>query len=183
MVYTSRDRYFVRSAENVINFHVKKADGILARNMLLRHANFSDRYKNTLYGETASAFNGILEVCQGLPLALGIVGGSILKMWYEYDVDKRSNVWVDYRAKLENFPTIYDLEGETYGEIHCPRIVDLSLDVLHRRTEIGDVSSFFRALCVLQKKQTVSVSVLQKIWNLDNLEKVQKIISAFFRCL
>lgn len=179
MVCTSRDEYFLKFAERFIRFKPRGLDGQIARNMLLNHAGFSLNDYQSFDEETISAFKSILEECQGLPLAIGIMGGAILNWSLHYEESSKTKVWAEYWKEIEKHTTIYDDTEMSAGYESLRKVVDLSLDVLCKSDKTRDFAYLFRKLSVLQKQQSVPTNFFQMLWNLDSLEETEGILRKF----
>lgn len=175
LVYTTRDKRFLRGADTEVHFEVREAHGELAHRMLMTHAGFDS--VTELSPSNSEAFKGILNICNGLPLALGIAGAAVLKYSENRDVD-HEDAWTDYYEDLRTKEeSIIDGNAEQYGPLRL--IVDSSLGVLE--SEKGFEMTFedmFRGFCVLRKHQKVGGHVLQKLWDLE-ITKVRQVAELF----
>eukprot|EP00178_Gracilaria_changii_P002435 TRINITY_DN135_c0_g1_i13.p1 TRINITY_DN135_c0_g1~~TRINITY_DN135_c0_g1_i13.p1 ORF type:complete len:912 (+),score=104.78 TRINITY_DN135_c0_g1_i13:1851-4586(+) len=174
MVYTTRDRGFIRGADKVIEFKEKEPFGELSKRMLMKHADFGE---NTLLrGKNLEAFNKFLELCQGLPLGFGIVGGSVRV--YSYECENKQDAWSEFYNdiawKRENL-----MESETveYGKLS--KIEDISIEVLKKRNGDEKFEKCFEGFCVIQKQQSVPLGILQALWNFQSLEEAARVVKMF----
>lgn len=176
LVYTTRDKRFLRGAHKRVLFQARQARGVLAQRMLKTHAGFASNVE--LSSTNKEAFNGILDICNGLPLGLGIAGATVLKYCENRQVNKQ-NAWDDYYHDLKSKEESIVMESaEQYGPLRL--IVDSSLKVLE--SEKGFKKTFqelFRALCVLQKQQSISGQALQKVWGLDEIRDARMVAELF----
>ncbi|CAN8076719.1 unnamed protein product [Agarophyton chilense] len=173
LVYTTRDKRFLRQTDKRIEFSEKEAHGELARRMLMRHAGFGAEHR--LDDVNKNAFESILHICQGLPLALGIAGGSVWKYSLEQYVDQKQNAWSDFhRDLLSKRKDLLDIPAAGYGTL--TNIVDVSLEVLEMRSECRNYQKLFRAFCVVQKQQCVPLNMLKNLWGLESLAEVEKVV-------
>ncbi|CAN8067537.1 unnamed protein product [Agarophyton chilense] len=173
LVYTTRDMRFLGQTDKRIEFSEKKAHGELARRMLMRHAGFGAEHR--LEDVNKNAFESILHICQGLPLALGIAGGSVWKYSLEQHADQKQNAWSDFhRDLLLKRKDLLDIPVAGYGAL--TNIVDVSLEVLEMRSERRNYQKLFRAFCVVQKQQCVPLNMLKNLWDLESLAEVEKVV-------
>ncbi|CAN8067520.1 unnamed protein product [Agarophyton chilense] len=173
LVYTTRDRLFLGETDKPIEFSEKEAHGELARRMLMRHAGFGAEHR--LDGVNKNAFESILHICQGLPLALGIAGGSVWKYSLEQHADQKQNAWSDFhRDLLAKRKDLLDIPAAGYGAL--TNIVDVSLEVLETWSERRNFQKLFRALCVVQKQQCVPFNMLKNLWGLESLAEVEDVV-------
>eukprot|EP00178_Gracilaria_changii_P001969 TRINITY_DN1287_c0_g1_i1.p1 TRINITY_DN1287_c0_g1~~TRINITY_DN1287_c0_g1_i1.p1 ORF type:complete len:978 (+),score=154.69 TRINITY_DN1287_c0_g1_i1:525-3458(+) len=174
MVYSTRERYFVRDATELVEFKEKEAHGELSRQMLLTHAGFDQNveYKK----ENKEAFENLLSVCQGLPLGFGIIGCSVRE--YALDCEPREDAWSEFYGEVvSQHKMLMTTETKSYGTI--PQIVDSSLHVLGKRNGHRKFRHWFRALSVVQKQQCVPVEMLQKLWSFGTLEETKAAVKSF----
>eukprot|EP00178_Gracilaria_changii_P026955 TRINITY_DN834_c0_g1_i3.p2 TRINITY_DN834_c0_g1~~TRINITY_DN834_c0_g1_i3.p2 ORF type:complete len:279 (-),score=51.40 TRINITY_DN834_c0_g1_i3:1270-2106(-) len=179
LVYTSRDKRFLGRSERVIEFRGKEVRGQLARRMLMTHAGFN--WRDKFDAENKAAFNAVLDLCDGLPLAFGIAGASVLNTARMFPETKRENAWKDFhREIMTNKKDFLKVSAEEYGTL--PKIVEMCLKVLELQNYglPGRFQEYFRALCVLEKRQTVPLQVLQKVWNLETLSQARDIVQMFY---
>lgn len=176
LVYTTRDKRFLTAAHERVLFEAGEARGVLAQRMLKTHAGFDVDVELT--PTNREAFNGILDICKGLPLGLGIAGATVLRYCENRKVD-RQNAWNDYYQDLKSKEESIVMESaEQYGPLR--QIVDSSLQVLESENEFGkSFQEFFRALCVLEKQKSIPGHVLQKVWNLDTIRETRKVAELF----
>eukprot|EP00178_Gracilaria_changii_P002243 TRINITY_DN13325_c0_g1_i1.p1 TRINITY_DN13325_c0_g1~~TRINITY_DN13325_c0_g1_i1.p1 ORF type:complete len:1137 (-),score=180.46 TRINITY_DN13325_c0_g1_i1:3414-6824(-) len=174
MVYSTRDRYFLREAEETIEFKEKNTFEKVSKQMLMTHAGFE--LNTVLDNKNKLAFDYFLRLCQGLPLGFGIVGSSV--QGYARDCLRRQDGWSEfYNDVLSHRMNLLGTEAWTYGKL--PKIVDLSLQVLKKRSGHGKFEGWFRAMSVIQKEQSVPVQMLQRLWDLDTLHEAQTVVEAF----
>lgn len=85
-VFTTRDKKFLRGADEEIRFKERIPQGELAQRILMTHAGFTTDAKFS--STNMEAVQGILEMCKGLPLALAITGATVQKYCGNRDVAK-----------------------------------------------------------------------------------------------
>ncbi|PXF41425.1 hypothetical protein BWQ96_08860 [Gracilariopsis chorda] len=176
LVYTTRDKRFLRGADKVVSFEARATHGQITEHMLLTHAGFGT--DTELCSENRKAFDGILDICKGLPLAIGIAGATV-KKYYDRRERNKQDAWVDYcRNLISKEENIIGESADRYGKVRL--MVDSSLDVL--KTSSGFTKSFeemFRGFCVVRKQQKVSGQVLQRLWNLGELREAREVAERF----
>ncbi|PXF44228.1 Vegetative incompatibility protein HET-E-1 [Gracilariopsis chorda] len=176
MIYTSGDERFLNRAHIVIEFKKKDTHGELSRRMLMKHAGFDAEYD--LSKENKKAFEAILDICDGLPLACGIAGSAVLNISRSKSQEERQDAWSKFHQDiLSHTRDMYDVTMEGYGNL--PKIVDASLEVLEKSSSKGRYCERFRALCVLQKQQKVSTRMLHKLWDMENLADAERVVDRF----
>ncbi|PXF42703.1 Vegetative incompatibility protein HET-E-1 [Gracilariopsis chorda] len=174
LVFTSRSKGFMEGVDKNVLFK-EREDEELAQRMLMNHAsigNYTD-----LNSSNREAVKGILEICQGLPLALGIAGATVRSYCGSdmNDQDAWSNYYHDLKSKAKSIAS-----GSTklYGPLR--RIVDRSLEVLDLESRFEKTfEDMFQGFCVLQRQQSVRGSMLQKLWNVDDLGGAVEIAELF----
>lgn len=113
-----------KSVDKRLLFEERKVDGELAR-MLMNHADIGS-YED-LSSTNREAVKGILEICQGLPLAFGIAGATARS--YCEDSAVKQNAWSEYYHDLKvDEECIASGRTRLYGSVW--RVVDRSLKVL-----------------------------------------------------
>lgn len=170
LVFTSRTKGFEAGLDKTVLFKERETHGELARNMLMSHANIGS-YRD-LNAVNRNAVNGILTICQGLPLALGIAGATVRR--YSGSYGNNLDAWVNYYSDLESGAmSIANGSTRPYGALR--RIVDRSLKVLDLESRFENTfEEMFHGFCVLQNQKSVSETVLQKLWNLhDSLTAIE----------
>ncbi|CAN8070090.1 unnamed protein product, partial [Agarophyton chilense] len=175
MVFTSRDRRFLGGAGSVIEFNEIEARGKLARRMLMNHGGFGE--EDELDQMNEAAFEAILDLCQGLPLALGIAGASVLQNRMRKRAENKQSAWSDfYEDVVSKRKDFFDLPDASNGRDKLPKIVGLSLQVLERREDGRNYQQIFRALCVIEKHQTVPVHMLRKLWDMEGNSEAEEVV-------
>lgn len=175
LVYTTRAQQLKNSCGKVIKFTTQETYGDRARRMLMTHAGFS--WKETLSKKNEDAVIGLLQICNGLPIAIGVVGGAVRRE-SERRLDIVENTWSHVYDKIRSKKEcIADSVVEAYGSVRL--IVDASLDFL--QTEHRDVQfdEKFRALCVIQKQQMVPIRMLRNLWGLPDLDATENVVLKF----
>ncbi|PXF45025.1 Vegetative incompatibility protein HET-E-1 [Gracilariopsis chorda] len=176
MIYTSRDERFLNRAHTRIEFRKKDTHGELSRRMLMKHAGYDAECD--LSEENKNAFEAILDMCDGLPLAHGIAGRSVWNISRTKSAEQKQDAWSKFhQGILSHRNDMYDVTMEGYGKL--PKIVDASLEVLERCNSRGRYCERFRALCVLQKQERVSTRMLQKLWDTENLADAERVVDRF----
>ncbi|PXF40429.1 Vegetative incompatibility protein HET-E-1 [Gracilariopsis chorda] len=176
MIYTSRDERFLNRAHTRIEFGKKDRHGELSRRMLMKHAGYDAECD--LSEENKNAFEAILDMCDGLPLAHGIAGSSVWNISRTKSAEQKQDAWSKFhQGILSHRNDMYDVTMEGYGKL--PKIVDASLEVLERCNSNGRYCERFRALCVLQKQEKVSTRMLHKLWDMENLADAERVVDRF----
>ncbi|PXF45022.1 Vegetative incompatibility protein HET-E-1 [Gracilariopsis chorda] len=176
MIYTSRDERFLNRAHTRIEFRKKDTHGELSCRMLMKHAGYDAECD--LSEENKNAFEAILDMCDGLPLAHGIAGRSVWNISRTKSAEQKQDAWSKFQQGiLSHRNDMYDVTMEGYGKL--PKIVDASLEVLERCNSNGRYCERFRALCVLQKQEKVSTRMLQKLWDTENLADAERVVDRF----
>lgn len=172
LVYTTRSQQSVNVCSNVIEFSAKETYSQMARRMLMTHAEFD--CKETLNERNEEAVRGILRICDGLPVAIGVVGETVRKE-NRRRLDDNADIWnVVYDRLRFRKESISDGFAEAYGSVRL--VVDTSLDVLQSAHSDTDFDDMFSALCVLEKHQMVPIHMLRNLWGLPDLEKTKDIV-------
>lgn len=177
LVYTTRDERFLRGAEKRVPFEEREVRGGVAQRMLLTHAGFDS--ETELDYSNRMAFQGILDKCGGLPLAIGIAGATVMEYCDQIQGTSKQDAWSIYYEKLQANEDHF-LKGEAEGYGPLLSIVQRSLEALDNKT--SDEKAFekrFRGFCVFQKQQKVNGQVLQKLWNLTELSEAEEIAEKF----
>ncbi|PXF39808.1 Vegetative incompatibility protein HET-E-1 [Gracilariopsis chorda] len=175
IVFTSRDRRFLEGADSEIEFKETEARSVLARRMLMTHAGFEG---GTELGEkNEAAVGAILDMCQGLPLALGIAGASVRSILGTKRADQGQDAWSDFHEDL--LSKRKNLLNTSHEKNKLPNIVDISLEVLEKSSDGRSYQQLFKALCVIQKQQTVPIRMLQKLWDLNQIDEAKEVVQKF----
>lgn len=180
VVYTTRDKRFLRGADVVVDFEVKEVHGDLAQRMIMRHAGFTA--DTSLSKSNTQSFRGILSICNGLPLAFGIVGAAVME-YRDNSTETAQDAWSICFGKLKTEEMkVIDGEAEEYGPL--VQMVDRSLEILDdegsfQKTFKHTFGEMFRGFCVLRKQQKVSGRVLQKLWSLEELCDTEEVAKRF----
>lgn len=174
LVYTTRDEHFLERGEQIVRFEVQEPRADRARRMLLRHAGFENTVE--LSAANREALNGILDTCNGLPLAIGIAGSTIWT-YRERKDGHEEDVLTDYFQDLQsNKESILNHSAQQYGSVSL--IVANSLEILQSTSAMNqDFGRFFRAFCVLKKQQRAHGNMLQKLWDLECFSEAWHIAS------
>lgn len=175
LIYTTRSQQFISGCQKVIEFSAKEKHGKNARMMLMTHAGFT--HEETLSERNEEAVRGILEMCGGLPIAIGVVGETVRKE-SRGRTDGIADAWSHVHDRIiAKAEYLVDHDIDPYGSMQM--IVDNSLDVLQSEHEEMSIDKLFCALCILQKQQRVPVHTLQHLWGVNNLAKTIEIVEKF----
>lgn len=175
LVYTSRATGIVEGVDKTVVFKEREAHGELARSMLMTHADIGS-YEN-LNSTNKEGVEGILEICQGLPLALAIAGATARK--YCEEGDNKQDAWSEYFRDLKvNEENIATGSTKLYGSLWL--IVTRSLVVLDSGSGTRRMfTENFKGFCVLRKQQSVGGHMLQKLWSLESLRGARSFAEMF----
>lgn len=177
LVYSTRDKSLTSLGE-IAEFKPRDRQGTTASNILLRSANVEEHELHDPACE--KAIKNILDMCAGLPVALGIAGRGVRWKREKWQGD-RKEAWVAYWAAVVE-RGILDTTADCYGKLGHSLLV--SLDFLDD-DGYGDIAGvaelsykeMHRSLCVLQKEDWISASVLRLIWGLKNDDSVFRVIA------
>lgn len=165
MVYTTRDRRLPGHTENIIRFEVKESRGVLARRMLLKHADFIE---GQLDVESERAVHGILDICAGLPLTIGVAGALIRKRAEMCAPDQRWHAWTHVCEEISSDRSrlMVDKSLSMYGPLVS--VVDSALRALVKT--LSNIHELFQAFCTLPKQTQIPEQALQRLWAIDSAE-------------
>lgn len=162
MIYTSRDQTLLRHADKVISFKADEPRGAAARAMLLRHAGISEE---DLDEKGTRALSSVLDICAGLPLAIGIVGAMVWKKTQSCAPSERRHVVAHVLEDILSNQSYY-MTGDNlsdYGSLVS--VVDSSLRMLNKIYGIATSENLFTAFCTLPKQTEIPEEALQKLWS------------------
>ncbi|PXF40991.1 hypothetical protein BWQ96_09286 [Gracilariopsis chorda] len=159
-----------------------KPKGEMARKMLMKHAGFN--WKKALNESNEEAVKGILEVCNALPLALGIVGETVGRE-SRGRIDDRENTWRHvYNRIRSKKESIADSDAEEYGGVRLVVDDNFAFDTTGATTAetvVTQQSYFCRtardgAQLIRERKQAAMLCVLccnspatQTLWDTEHL--------------
>lgn len=173
-MYTTRDQGFKDFSDWVINFEPR--DASLVHRVLRAHGGFGKSNMPTSK-ENANVFEAVLDLCAGLPLALGVAGASARKQAERYDSNKTQNAWADYVNDPSSNPDLLiSSSTPAYGR-NVTWIVDASFRILQNIGEDQENhEENFQALFVVRKQQIVPLGMLQRLWSLENVKKTKHVV-------
>ena len=182
LLISTRDRTIARAvASSPVSFKCLQPCGPKAKEILSKAA-FGLDWQQIIHGWGAELeYTGILGVCAGLPLALGIAGRGV-NVDYE-DCGDASFAVRNYWDGLQE-GGLEHLQGTNsdYHEDGLKYIVQASLKLCEVWGRKGrrnyDMRQLFRSLCVLEKQQSIPESTLKLFWRLEK-RQVGEVVRKF----
>lgn len=164
IVYSSRDTRL--RGDEIILFEPREPLGQSSKAILLASA----RLPEPQNPDAAESFNGILNVCAGLPIALSLAGGSV-----------RSFSIRECRFEQEKAWGMYRLSWNREEERKMSAILRRSVEVLHRLDESQGYPEKLDAFCILRKNQYLPVDVVKRLWGMQDQNKFDSVLENFGR--
>ena len=182
LLISTRDRTIAQAvSSSPVNFECVEPQGRKAREILGTAAFGPDWQQAVSDWDGGSEYVGILNVCAGLPLALGIAGSGVKEDY----VDSRNasfavkNYWGGLMKgglkHLQGANVEYHADGLKY-------VIEASLQLCAVWGSSGgrnyDLRRLFRSLCILEKQQLIPESTLELYWRLDK-QQVGEVVRKF----
>lgn len=162
VVYTTRDGY-LKCGKHVF-FRERLKDGNESKRILLQCAGNISEPTDAL---PRHAFTTILDQCNGLPLSLAIAGSAVREIVERGTVACEHDAWQEYldRNRFKNVVA----QTKNYCGRDISASIVLSLDLMDESREIKSRSMrwLFKAMCVFRKQQAVPLSVVARLWDMD----------------
>ena len=191
LLISTRDRTIALAvSSSPVSFECVEPQGSKAREILGRTAFGVDWQDIVSNWDAESDYEEILDVCAGLPLALGIAGSGV-HADYEDSRDgegrKDSSFAVkNYRVGLKE-GSVKTLAGANvdYHRDGLKYVVAASLKLCQEWGRSGgrnyDMARLFRSLCILEKQQFLPESTLKLYWRLERLDgsEVREVVRKF----
>lgn len=165
LVLTTRNRLIGSSVGLHVDFDARDPLGPTSTSMFMGYAT-NGRPTNAGGGEQLASVEGILRLCAGLPIALAVTGIFVvarLSLGYTF-----ATVCDRYYKELE--------QKTNLGATILEGAIKLSLDYLDSTVmTVPDVSAaysmykMYTSFCVLENQQWISVSVLAKMWGIEDM--------------
>jgi hypothetical protein len=185
MLFSTRNGSIGGLASSEVNFYPRPALGSESEAMLCKHAKSSKDDLCGWSGAVRDDFNFILERCAGLPIALGVAGGSIA---VSAGLAGRtpSNAVQEFARRLRSTrDTSLISQGafERTGPYpSLASVLEASLGCVSQ-IDTGNLASsvhfkdeMYSALCVMQKQAWTPVSMLMRLWTLPSEDKAGDIV-------
>ena len=164
-----------------VSFECVEPEGSRARKILDK-AECGDNYEEMISNlDTESEYVEILEVCAGLPLALGIAGSGL----HEEYADSRNrdgrkdpsfavgNYWKGLKRGSMEYLQYANIDYHRDGQKY---VVEASLKSCEAWGRSGgrnyDMKRLFRSLCILEKQNFLPKSTLKLYWGSDGLDEM-----------
>lgn len=155
VAFTTRDNMF----ESDIPVSFRKRGDMRAQKMLLRSAGM-DKAPDDV--EEASALQSVLKLADGLPIAINVIGCRA-----KYLVKTRQ---LNYNNIWSTVSRYYEQSGRTFHEEKDALVLNVlmaSVDMIDNQSSDNNCRQRLAELCILRKRQEVSVEVLQRIWGVS----------------
>lgn len=159
VVYTTRDAKLHGGKQ--IFFGTKTE--IEAEAILLAHSGLPKPDSNL----QLQSFNNIIKLCDGLPVALALVGKSVRSLAVRRNSTEKSLAWADYKIDWE------DEHVTSMKKVLLKAIDVMSIDG-------NEYRNHFYSLCVIQKAEQVPLSILARVWSVSE-KRAEKLVESLFR--
>ena len=183
LLISTRDRMIARAvSSSPVSFECVEPQGSKAKEILGRAAFGVDWEQITSNMVAELEYAGILQVCAGLPLALGIAGSGV-NVDYEDSKDERDrknasfavkNYWVG--LKEGSVKTLGGANAEYHAD-GLKYVVEASLKLCQAWGHSGgrnyDMGRLFCSLCILEKQQFLPESTLKLYWEFEGLDEME----------
>ena len=183
VLLSTRNFDVARSFDSSSCVHVQPHDpcGDAARDILCAQAGFDRMYLDDAFVEFNSDIESVLKKCDGLPLALAVVGGALKRLLQSNAPDATSSVWRQYRLYLQNN---FDQFGQISGLFR-------QIQSLIENIENGDdwkvnvpLDEIVCSFSIVKPGTWIPYTVLQRIWGVKSKEEVNNVVRPFSRrCL
>lgn len=160
IAFTTRDNKF----DSDISVTFGKRNEQQSKKMLLLSAGLDAPPQKS---EEVSAFEKVLKMADGVPIALNVIGGRAKYLIEERKLNQLSvwsYVWMDYE-KSERLQSEMVVRDDVNAKVL--NILSSSLDMIDDASTVNTYRDRFAGLCIFSKRQEVPFDVLERIWGLS----------------
>ncbi len=163
-------------AGSVVDFGARQPLGPVSVNIFMKHARSSMSLRDAPdTGETIlPSVAKILRWCSGLPIALSVCGFAVALLVRNVGMfESACEMYVtDFEERATNLDDEPDCDGSRLadGILLSLKYLQVELSKWRERKAVHiefTISDLYTSLCVLMKQLWVPVSVLSRMWNLD----------------
>lgn len=173
VAFTTRDKAF--SSDHPIRFGKR---GDTDSKKILRCSSGGEKNCPTT-AEGQKCFERLVEISEGIAISLSVIGSRV------FSYIENSNVTPDraYEKVLEEFSVpsaaIFDTEVEYNGsQVNVMKLLMKSVEILNDECVDKAFVKMFSALSIINKRQEVPFSILERMWNLS-MEETIKVVKKF----
>ncbi len=183
MAISTRSATIAKRAGAVVKFGARDPFGSVSVNIFMAHVKldaFGDAFGNQASGLRRSV-RIILGICAGLPIALAVAGSAVAFLSDAHgDFDTACDA---YGTRLENKRNILgdeeSMEGTSLNACILLSLEFLYEEFLKRKVQTDhSIYDLYTSLCVLENQAWVPVSVLGRLWQLDE-DSVMDVVRLF----
>ncbi len=176
MAISTRSTAIAQCAGSVVKFEARDPLGTVSKRKFMAHATrgLSGEISTTQGTENGSSISTIVSMCGGLPIALAVTGCAVAYLANLYCYFQKA--CGEYSEKLED-KLVWIGQGNAMEGTSLDGGIFLSLEFLEaelfhwKKTSpfniAYSISDLYTSLCVLQHQAWVPVSVLGRLWQMD----------------
>lgn len=158
VAFTTRDSMF--HSDDSVTFHKRRE--IQAQKMLLLIAGVQRAPYTT---EELSELQSLLKMASGLPIVINVIGG-LAKYLKDIQRVNYNTIWSTVRKHYEQSTTTFHDETDALPR----RVLMASVNMMEIQSNDNTFHQRFAELCIIGKRQEISLDVLQRIWGLSTEE-------------
>ena len=168
VAFTTRDSHLTSNIQIIF----EKRDVGRSRKILLNCSGWTPSQQTE---EEENAMKTLLEMSDGLPIAIGVIG-SRARLYLGRRGISSSLVWTEVLKDYENSTSILDADFTRHNsEEKVLNVLLKSLKMLDDKNGGKQPSTLFACFAILQKRQEVPLSVVERIWGMTARETIDQL--------